>query len=258
MAPFITDKNHISTSALYDPNYLSHGIQWGKHRYVRREGSVGNWRYIYPEDLKKAGQNLVSGTRNLVSKAGNAVKQVSKAAGFPQRKEYIRAQNNLRIATGNTLRAQDPLKTPELGNKNDPRRSKAIARAAEIERNVGPKMGEAYKQYSGTFAEAFDDISGDVSYEVERFLNSKVGIGQRKNIDIARSRFVSLDKKIKNTVMGSQEYLALVDEYNAAYKAYTDSLQRYGKTFLGSIENFLNTDYSKMLFTQPKGWGPKN
>lgn len=54
MPSFITDKNHISTAPLYETDYLSHGIQWGKHRYVRREGSPGNYRYIYPEDLNRA------------------------------------------------------------------------------------------------------------------------------------------------------------------------------------------------------------
>lgn len=33
---------------------LCHADSWGSHRYVRREGSPGNYRYIYPEDLNRA------------------------------------------------------------------------------------------------------------------------------------------------------------------------------------------------------------
>lgn len=76
---YITNKDHISTAALHDPNYLSHGISWGSHRYVRREGSPGNYRYIYPEDLRNVGQNLVSGAKNLVTRAGNAAQNASQA-----------------------------------------------------------------------------------------------------------------------------------------------------------------------------------
>lgn len=43
---YITNPDRVSTEA------LSHGLTWGSHRYVRREGSPGNYRYIYPEDLK--------------------------------------------------------------------------------------------------------------------------------------------------------------------------------------------------------------
>lgn len=49
----ISNSDYISTSALYGPS-IQHGlISWIKHRYVRREGTPGNYRYIYPEDLKK-------------------------------------------------------------------------------------------------------------------------------------------------------------------------------------------------------------
>ena len=48
----ISNSDYISTSALYGPS-IQHGlISRIKHRYVRREGTPGNYRYIYPEDLK--------------------------------------------------------------------------------------------------------------------------------------------------------------------------------------------------------------
>lgn len=45
---YITNTDRVSTEA------LSHGLTWGSHRYVRREGSPGNYRYIYPEDINRA------------------------------------------------------------------------------------------------------------------------------------------------------------------------------------------------------------
>lgn len=41
---YITNTDRVSTEA------LSHGLTWGSHRYIRREGTPGNYRYIYPED----------------------------------------------------------------------------------------------------------------------------------------------------------------------------------------------------------------
>ncbi len=67
-------KQYISTYALYHPNdaYLEHGLSWGKHRYIKRTGTPGNYKYTYAEDLRNAGRNLASGARNLVSRAGAA------------------------------------------------------------------------------------------------------------------------------------------------------------------------------------------
>lgn len=47
MMRYITNNDVVSTSSLY----LSHGLTWGKHRYIRREGSPGSYRYVYPEDV---------------------------------------------------------------------------------------------------------------------------------------------------------------------------------------------------------------
>lgn len=44
----LVSDNMISTDV------IRHADSWGSHRYVRREGSPGNYRYIYPEDLNRA------------------------------------------------------------------------------------------------------------------------------------------------------------------------------------------------------------
>lgn len=44
----LISNNAVSISA------LCHADSWGSHRYVRREGSPGNYRYIYPEDINRA------------------------------------------------------------------------------------------------------------------------------------------------------------------------------------------------------------
>ena len=159
----ISNSNYISTDALYSENTMVHSFSWGNHRYVRREGSPGKWRYIYPEDLKKAGQRLVSGVRNAVANTRDTARQIYTNAGFPQRKAYRRALDTWEKAlTTSRVTTSDPIKSPKLGNKNDPRRSRALARAGVIERKAHRTVGEAYAQYAGTIADAIDDAGYNI------------------------------------------------------------------------------------------------
>lgn len=105
-------REDISTYALYHPNdvYLEHGLSWGKHRYIKRTGTPGNYKYFYAEDLRNAGRNLASGARNLVTRAGstasnavsgvrravrNAGQAASRVIGLTQKRSDERASNEM-------------------------------------------------------------------------------------------------------------------------------------------------------------------
>lgn len=267
MAPFITDKNHISTSALYDPNYLSHGIQWGKHRYVRREGSVGNWRYIYPEDLKKTGQNLVTGAKNLVTRAGNAAQNagqaVGRAVGTTQRATYKRAEAERKkwsAQWNKDSRFGGIYSHDYQGGFADKAPYQQPSRYVEKNLNRAYENADrARKEYKKTplgklesASETIKDLPSDIAYYGERFLRSDVGIGQRKDIDRAREAFTrARDALDRSGAMGSEEWRRNAPAYDEAYRNYRDAISKYGKTFLGSIEGLLNTPYSKMQLSRP-------
>lgn len=75
MMRYITNNDVVSTSSLY----LSHGLTWGKHRYIRREGSPGSYRYVYPEDVQKQGfiSRVKSALKNYESRVNEAQKRLS-------------------------------------------------------------------------------------------------------------------------------------------------------------------------------------
>lgn len=282
--PYLVSSDRVSTRALYSrDDYIAHSISWGKHRYVRREGTPGKYRYIYPEDLKSAGSRLVTGAKNLASRAAstassayksarmtvhNATQAAARATGVQQRQSYKRAEAE-RKKWADVAKSAGPGafgKDYKGGFENlalhqQPSRyiSKNLDRAYDRSRQAKKAYDKTPLGYLERAAEAAKGIPSDVKYDVESFLHSKVGLGHRHNIDVSRSIFVSADKKLKASgAIGSPEWRSAAPEYDRAYEAYRNALQDYGKTFLGSIESLLNTEYSKFMFTQPKGWGPKN
>lgn len=274
---YITNKDHISTTALYDPNYLIHGLSWGSHRYVRREGSPGNYRYIYPEDLRNVGQNLVSGAKNLVTRAGNAAQNASQAVsrtarnagqavgraiGTTQRASYQRAESERKKWSNvynKDARYGGIYSHDYQGGFSDK------APYQQPSQYVTKNLNRAYdtadrarKEYKKTplgklesAAETIKDLPSDIAYYGERFLRSDVGIGQRKDIDRARDAFTRARNALdRSGAMGSEEWRRNAPAYDEAYRNYRDSISKYGKTFLGSIEGLLNTQYSKMQLSR--------
>lgn len=55
MSFLIINSNIVSTASLHHSDYVSHGgwASGGSHKYIKRLGSPGNWRYIYPENLSR-------------------------------------------------------------------------------------------------------------------------------------------------------------------------------------------------------------
>lgn len=251
--PYLISSDRVSTRALYScDDYIAHSISWGKHRYVRREGTPGKYRYIYPEDLKTAGSRLVTGAKNLASRAAStassayksarttvrnatqatasAVKSAYKATGFPQGSEYRRAFDSSLRASGNVAAAKDPIKTPELGGKNDPRRSRAIARSNEISKRAQTRTNKAWEEYRGTFAKSLDDAAYDIAYAIQDFAKSKIGVDGRRRVRNARDLYVRFGDPDSYT-----------DEYS---QRYFSECARYGETFLGTMEKLLRTKYA--------------
>lgn len=94
----LADANAALEHSDKDPNYLTHGEKWRKHKYIRIE----NGRYIYPEDLKKSsslqniGAAIVANKKPAVKPAGSqgpvatgTVKQKAPGLGV---KEYANVQ----------------------------------------------------------------------------------------------------------------------------------------------------------------------
>lgn len=88
----ISNSDYISTSALYGPS-IQHGlISWIKHRYVRREGTPGNYSYIYPEDLKKRREARRAANDSRATLFGDRQKQSSYRTWLGQEKRLERQQ----------------------------------------------------------------------------------------------------------------------------------------------------------------------
>lgn len=248
---YITNKDHISTAALHDPNYLSHGLSWGKHRYVRREGSPGNYRYIYPEDLRNAGQNLASGAKNLVSRAGTAVSSaarnagqaVGRATGFTQRKEMQRTQAQHRVAEARLNRSMQEYDGSEGANRRFSVAARQESRADENAMNARI----AYSKTPLAKAEAaiknapgfIKDLPSDVSYEVKQFLSSSVGVGQRKTVNNYRAELDRAKDALENANLATEAGRVASRNFDKAYSDYRNALSNYGETFFGSIRKML-------------------
>lgn len=58
-------------------NFLIHGREWGRHKYIRKEGN----RYIYPEDLQKSGGN------GMPSNVGGQQRQNTSGADYARRQQ---------------------------------------------------------------------------------------------------------------------------------------------------------------------------
>ncbi len=143
------DKN-ISTYALYHPNdaYLEHGlISWVKHRYIKREGTPGNYKYIYPRDLaaRRASRNdseaTLFGDRTLRSAARSSAAQARRLERSTRRAER-RAQR----LESRALQTAYKLNDPTLSDRKRARLSKRATDQrvqAEIARRMVQKLSEA-------------------------------------------------------------------------------------------------------------------
>lgn len=282
---YITNKDHISTSALYDPNYLSHGLSWGSHRYIKREGTPGHYTYTYPEDLRNAGQQLVTGAKNLVTSAGNAVQNASqtvsgaarnagqavgRAVGFTQRKEMQKAQAQHRVAEARLNRSMQEYDGSEGANRRFSVAARQESRADENAMNTRiayskTPLGRA-EQATRDAREFIKSIPDEIKYQVEvgipydvdHFINSTVGIQKRRELLKARDAYnqaldaykeaAGLDSNgRRNTYLipTNLEEYAIVNRLNSASDSYIAASRAYGKSWLGSMEKLLNTNLYK-------------
>lgn len=237
--------NYISTYALYHPNdaYLEHGLSWGKHRYIKRTGTPGNYKYTYAEDLRNAGRNLASGARNLVSRAGTAV---GKALGVPQKKNYERASAELdkwrnRWYDRNFISRR--FENDVQGNKGRP-----ISYIQKQEARALDNAVRAHQAYNKTplgmvqkVASDLDYVAWDVSNTAKKYLKSA---GQKISElpGLASDAFKSIDNALGKAVM-SREIKDLDSRgYRMVSKlSFTDIISSIvrGRPFMYTIENKL-------------------
>lgn len=142
--------NYISTYALYHPNdvYLEHGlISWVKHRYIKREGTKGNYKYIYPEDLaaRRATRNengaTLFGNRTLRTAARASASQARRLA-----RSTRRAERKAQRLEERAIRTAYKLNDPTLSDKKRDRLSRKATNQriqAEIARRMAQRLSEA-------------------------------------------------------------------------------------------------------------------
>lgn len=230
---FVTDNDHISTSV------ISHGLTWGSHRYIRREGTPGNYRYFYKEDmkpsdpLKKGATAIVSsmksqnpemfrgsirtpaqiasrvatGAKNLASKAGTSV---GRAIGVQQRQTYQRAETE-RKKWSDRFHADKKFggiyaHDYKGGFENEaPYRqpsayvTKNLNRAYEVSNRARKEYEKTPLGKAEKAADALKDMPSDVSYDVGQFLKSKVGVGYRDKINKSSGRYDKAWRTLETT-----------------------------------------------------------
>lgn len=272
---YITNKDYISTAALHDPNYLSHGISWGSHRYIKREGTPGHYTYTYPEDLRNVGQNLVSGAKNLASRAGNTVQNagqaVGRAIGITQRKEMQKAQGQYRAATAKLNRSMSEY---DGTDSSDQRFKMALRNQSRAAHNVSSAESTYSKTPLGRAEQATRDVREfiksipdeikyqvevGIPYDVDHFINSTVGVQSRRNLVAARNEYNAALEAYKDAAIAAgtrtsnsyflvpvdSESRAIVNRLDSAFDKVRDARRAYGKSWLGSMENLLNTNLMK-------------
>ena len=261
---------YISTYALYHPNdgYLEHGLSWGKHRYIKRTGTPGNYKYTYAEDLRNAGRNLASGARNLVSRAGAAARRVGYSVGYvtgaTQKKRVYEARANYRTARDNADKAWRLVDTHARRADNDLKRnyqdtsSPSYASALKRARRVNGQLYDRYDRavdaenkarqevndaelavYNAPLKRAIRavrDLPFNISLEVEdqvRKVKDKIGIDYRSSIMKAR-RNLELEQRYSRP----GDY-----SLTKAQEQYDNAIRNYGQTFIGNMERILNTQF---------------
>lgn len=259
---------YISTYALYHPNdaYLEHGLSWGKHSYIKREGTPGNYRYFYAEDLKKAGRGLTSAAKGLVNKARGAVSTASRSArnavqnagraasnaiGLTQRKNvqstalrYAGARAN-RLARENSYDGSARSQREYSNAVGVESRAETAARDARIAYKKTPlgKIENALGVNGENLKRAVQNIPSDVKYEVSHFATSKIGIGKKSEVQAARQRLEAATRAYKSSGSVLGEDTPEWREYEAAMNAHRDAVLDYGETFLGSMTRLLKGRY---------------
>lgn len=262
----ISNTDLVSTSSLYgSDDYIAHALnlQWGKHKYIRRTGTPGNYVYTYAQDLRNAGRKLVSNAR---STARNVANRVGSAVGTTQRRNAINA--NLRSA-GATARLNASMTTYD-GSRRADRDFRRASRAASGAEN---RARDARIAYSNTPLGKAEQVSKDVKkfiqgipdeiryqvrvgipYDVNHFINSTIGIELRRNVKRAASDYASAlnayrDAAVTAGTATSNSYFliptneqerAIANRLDDAWSRYQDARRSYGKSFLGKMENLLN------------------
>lgn len=267
MSIYITNRDHISTSALYSPNEacLEHGLfNWGKHKYIKRTGTPGHYVYTYAEDLKKAGQRVSSGAKNLVSRASNVTRNAlgaNKREAVRQtriRRDVARvaaasAKNN-RNATQNLYVRQRYAPT-NLPFKSMMEAHRARNRAEDREETAAKALREAQWDYEKAVSEYKKTPMG-VADSIKDFMRSTVGLGQRKKIKTIEKvyRKYTLDSYDKSLTF--EERRRAAESAERTRVALEASYRDYGKTMLDSLPSIRwRKGYGPVVIYKGTGYG---
>ena len=209
---YITNKDLVSARALYGPAYLSHGlISWAKHRYVKREGSKGNYKYIYPEDLasRRASRNergaTLFGDKRLRTSA-----RASAAQARRLEKATKRAERKATRLEAKAIKASIRLNDPSLSEKQKKRLSKKATNQrvqAEVAKRLVQKLSEATlteqerartNKFYYDRSRKIDDIPKNILEFGAAYFNAA-----RRNIR-AKSKNNSMQKRDQRAAQGRQ------------------------------------------------------
>lgn len=199
MMRYITNNDIVSTSSLY----LSHGLTWGKHRYIRREGSPGHYTYVYPEDVQK--QGFISRVKSAIDSRntagatllGNPINrrayQNKSAQVSRMERNYNKAVRQVersgRSIAIETSKATDPSRSEEYRGEHQEKLKKLRdAQKTKISalKNYESRVNEAQKRLSSVKmaydrTRKIDDIAPSVISEFKKLFRPDASVELSKN-----------------------------------------------------------------------------
>lgn len=241
----LISSDEVSVASLY----IAHGLSWGKHRYVKREGSAGHYTYIYPEDLKarresrnEAGATLF-GDKYRRQWAISAKQQVKKL-----KRAETKANKNAEKATLKAIKLSTQLNDPSLSKRQRAKLSKRATDAnvkAQVQRALATKISQARlsaeedartKQFYYDRTRKIDDIPANIADLGKAFIGS---IHRTVSKVVKTEKKVSKPKSIK-TDFGQKASRSFKDYFTTGVIRPTPIKTRFGNKASDSFKSYFS------------------
>lgn len=174
----LISNDRVSTSALY----LEHGLFNRIHKYIRREGTPGNYKYIYKENVQLRNRNdsgaTLFGDKSKRKFASQTRKQLSRYQSI-----LNRTDRSINRKTNQYLRSQaasiDPTKSKlyrQINQKKADRLQKSIGELARDRAQIQRTVDNGRQLYERAMSEynrsrKIDDVQDNVAQAGKNLIN---------------------------------------------------------------------------------------
>ena len=177
---------------LYKEQMLKHGVEWRKHKYIRKEGN----RYIYPEDLAGNAGNALKGAAQTVGnafrKAGQGVQDFGR--GFKEGYNSGKAYGRQYVEKNGKMSSKE-----EYSDMVNKAAKDAVFVDESKRRNYGALSAEENERLHREVESAYRDAKAKNASKHEKQRNIAIGITNSKQTEAGKRR-EELNRKANETI----------------------------------------------------------